>query len=357
MSSICVIGAGVSGLTTAIELLKRGHRVTNLAFAASDATTSSAAAAFWYPFWTGSKPNHSWYRPNWAWESFVALDEFVGDAKGGVTRVELIEYFDDRMPRSDVDNVVESMWWRNMPRTDYRIVGPKEVSGVTCAGKRFQSGIRFRTLVVNMACYLPRLEALLIERGGEREDGRHILPRDLPELLSKYDYVVNCCGLGARELVADEALEPVEGIVVRVAPIDGVDSVTLAHTGKLFGQRPVYIVPRGGVDPDIVLGGTLGERKGGVPRHLLEPFPADERNVVEAANRIRKMCEELEPKLKSANQLSISVGYRPRRKPMVRLELQPSGPYAGRLIHNYGHGGGGVTLSWGCAREVTNWIS
>jgi D-amino-acid oxidase len=39
------------------------------------------------------------------------------------------------------------------------------------------------------------------------------------------------------------------------------------------------------------------------------------------------------------------VGFRPTR-PEIRVERE------GDVIHNYGHGGSGLTLSWGCAREV-----
>ena len=44
------------------------------------------------------------------------------------------------------------------------------------------------------------------------------------------------------------------------------------------------------------------------------------------------------------------VGLRPVR-PSVRLEAE------GRVIHCYGHGGAGVTLSWGCADEVTQLVA
>ena len=45
------------------------------------------------------------------------------------------------------------------------------------------------------------------------------------------------------------------------------------------------------------------------------------------------------------------VGLRPFRKSGVRLEKEKLGD--GRtVIHNYGHGGSGFTLSWGCAEEV-----
>ena len=40
-----------------------------------------------------------------------------------------------------------------------------------------------------------------------------------------------------------------------------------------------------------------------------------------------------------------SVGLRPYRR-AVRVERE------GRIVHNYGHGGAGYTLAWGCAEEV-----
>src|SRR5688500_8377481 len=43
------------------------------------------------------------------------------------------------------------------------------------------------------------------------------------------------------------------------------------------------------------------------------------------------------------------VGVRPHRKGGVRLELQEAPLGKKLLVHNYGHGGGGITLSWGCA--------
>ena len=48
----------------------------------------------------------------------------------------------------------------------------------------------------------------------------------------------------------------------------------------------------------------------------------------------------------------VRVGLRPLRPANVRLERETGT----RIIHNYGHGGSGVTFSWGCAEEVAETI-
>jgi len=51
--------------------------------------------------------------------------------------------------------------------------------------------------------------------------------------------------------------------------------------------------------------------------------------------------------------LAARVGLRPFRRSGVRLERDQL-PDGRIVIHNYGHGGSGFTLSWGCAREVVD---
>ena len=66
-----------------------------------------------------------------------------------------------------------------------------------------------------------------------------------------------------------------------------------------------------------------------------------------------RCVDELFPTLKRAKIVDQWVGLRPFRMGGVRLEYEY---YKGKVhvIHNYGHGGSGVTLSWGCAKEVAN---
>jgi D-amino-acid oxidase len=95
-----------------------------------------------------------------------------------------------------------------------------------------------------------------------------------------------------------------------------------------------YVVPRG---DDVVVGGTAVE---GVTD--TEPDPDVETAILERA------CA-LVPELRGARVLSRAVGLRPGR-PTVRLDRTV---VDGRpVIACYGHGGSGVTLSWGCAADV-----
>ena len=140
------------------------------------------------------------------------------------------------------------------------------------------------------------------------------------------DVVVNCAGLGSRELAGDDSLVAVRGQVVRVhAP-----AVREWRLDQRDPARPVYVVPR---EHEVILGGTAEE---GVenPR----PDPQTTRAILER-------CERLVPELRGAPVRGVAVGMRPVRAE-VRLEAD------GRVVHCYGHGGAGVTLAWGCAFEV-----
>ena len=81
--------------------------------------------------------------------------------------------------------------------------------------------------------------------------------------------------------------------------------------------------------------------------------PDDERRFPDPATTeaILARCARLDPRLRELHVLAEPVGFRPER-PEVRVAEQTSDGSA-RIFHNYGHGGAGVTLSWGCAEEIS----
>jgi D-amino-acid oxidase len=144
--------------------------------------------------------------------------------------------------------------------------------------------------------------------------------------------IVNCSGIGANRLVPAPDVTPVRGQAVLV------ENPGLSEFFVGVGADPgdvSYYFPHGDT---AVLGGT--EEPG---NWSLEPDPA-------TAERILGRCAAIQPKLRGAAVAGHRVGLRPVR-PSVRLEAESL--RGGRmLLHNYGHGGAGVTLSWGCALDV-----
>jgi D-amino-acid oxidase len=144
------------------------------------------------------------------------------------------------------------------------------------------------------------------------------------------DVVVLAAGLRSGELVGDDSGVPVQGQVVRLAD-PGLPGWLLDEDNP---AGLTYVVPRG---DDVVCGGTAVEGATGTT-----PDPAVEAAVLERARA-------LVPALHDAAVLSRAVGLRPGR-PTVRLERTD---VDGRpVVCCYGHGGAGVTLSWGCATDV-----
>ncbi|HXD29694.1 MAG TPA: FAD-dependent oxidoreductase [Pyrinomonadaceae bacterium] len=365
---ICVVGGGVNGLSCAIRLREHGHQVTIIARDEGDRTTSSIAAAFWYPFAPGKIPVHTWYKHEWAVRSYQVFQDLVDTSGTGISETYLYEYFTDDLPDDEVQGSIEAMWWRkhkDIPNIQFRPLAPSEFAGKRIREFQIQAGISFRTFVINMSDYLTYLR----RRVDELAISFNFLTlTEITPLLDEFDRVVNCSGLGAKALepkdrdpvTGEHRLRPVEGVVVSIGPMEAVNDIILIHCGDYFGNLPMYIVPRSGSHPDLILGGSTTseidfdtpERKAYLPQHLpWNSLDAEHWTKVDT-DRIVADCSSFEQKITSENpeRLMVKVGYRPSRDPEVRLERD------GNVIHNYGHAGAGVTLSWGCAEAVADLI-
>jgi D-amino-acid oxidase len=287
-----VVGAGVVGLTTAVRLREAGVDAHVVARDEPLGTTSAVAAALWYPYRALPAERVT----AWSAETYAALARLAGVAGSGVRMLAGTELLAPGTP---------DPWWR------------EAVPGL----ERTRAGLRFVAPAVDMSIHLPWLVGRLRALGGTVER-RYVASLDELEA----DAVVNCAGLGARELAGDASLTAVRGQIVRVAAPE-VREWLLDQSDP---QRLVYVVPR---EHDVVLGGTADE---GAEDRAPDPATTD---------AIRARCAALLPALRDAPTISVAVGLRPAR-PAVRLEVE------GRVVHCYGHGGAGVTLAWGCAGEV-----
>lgn len=298
---ITVVGGGVSGLTTAIVLQRDGNDVTVVADRPGIDATSGAAGAIWLP--VRIEPGGREFA--WAKRGYDVLREIAANTPdAGVDIVTAFEI---------VEQASERPWWAD-----------------AVEGLRFDRGEgvypcdgtwTFLAPRVEPALYLPWLESQL-ERPVER---RRVTSFD--ELDA--DVVVNCAGLGARELCGDDSLVGVFGQTVIVEP------GTLRMDRFIGDERDqgaiFYAIPR---RDEVVLGGCREPLPG------VAEVPAPGAALREAIlARCRAAGYEPGPILRER------CGLRPVR-PRVRVERE------GRIIHNYGHGGAGYTLSWGCGEDV-----
>jgi D-amino-acid oxidase len=292
---VIVVGAGVVGLTCALRLLQAGHRVDVVARDLPRETTSAVGAAFWYPY--RALPRDRVIA--WAGTSYAVFDALADtDPDSGVRMVPGTQVFDGPAPEP---------WWA-------AAVPALERTRDVPAG--WSEGWRFTTPVADTSVYLAWLAGRIEEAGGT------ITRLNLGSLPAD-GLVVNCSGLGARLLGADRTVVPVRGQVVYVEQF-GLDRWWLEDSG------PTYVVPR---QHDVVVGSSDVEGE-------WSRTPSSE-----ATEEILVRAARLVPALRDATVLRHKVGLRPVR-PAVRLER------VGDVVHCYGHGGAGVTLSWGVADEV-----
>jgi len=308
---VVVIGAGVSGLTTAICLAEAGHDVKVWAADPPRHTTSMFAGALWGPsFQEPVAKTLAWTQQSLRDFTVLADDPGSGVRMAAVLTVGDLPGLGELPPQA-----------RLIP--DLRPAGPAEVP------EGFGPGFRARMPLMDMPRYLDYLTERLVAAGGEIEI-RAL--RSLDEAGRAAPVVVNCSGLGARDLVGDRELRPVFGQHV-VLTNPGLDTVFMELS---LGPEWTSFFPHAG---RVVCGSVS------VPgRWDTAVDPA-------VSERILQRCRDAEPRLRDARIMDVVTGLRPDR-PTVRVEAETSGGI--RYVHNYGHGGNGVSLSWGCAREAAH---
>jgi D-amino-acid oxidase len=309
--NIVVIGCGVSGLTTGLRLLQAGYAVSIWARDLPPHTTSNVAAAVWYPY----KAYPTDKVTAWSAEAYRVFKQFQSVADSGVIMASVLEVKRALSP---------DPWWATAVEHVRHARSDELPPG-------YADGYVFTAPVIDTSIYLDYLMRIFQSQGGQIVQRTVV---DLAEAFAQSTVVVNCSGLGARELVHDVDLYPSRGQIVRIRH-NGFRRVLLDD--EIPGQVS-YIVPR---THDIVLGGTDQEHNESTA------ISADDTQA------ILRGCAKLAPEfavITAADILDVVCGLRPVRT-TVRVEGERPTPER-LLIHNYGHGGAGITLSWGCAAEV-----
>ncbi|KAF7303985.1 FAD-dependent oxidoreductase [Mycena indigotica] len=348
---VLIVGAGVTGLVTAWVLLDRGYKVTILSngFAnfGKQRLTSQIAGALWEypPAVCGSHTDtvslaHSkrWCMTAYhAWDK-IAADPIVGQAAG----VRMMEEIRD----SGV---------RGFRHVGTGLVGERDVE------KSYQVGDAYEVLspIIDTDQAMLWLTSLVLGKGAStvtENIADDLL--DLEEgLLERFgaDAIVNATGLSGSTVAGDKTCYPLRGALIRVIN-DGQDfpkveaALTISADAALDGEI-IFLVPRN--DNILLIGGVAQPHKGTLDMTLDDP----------AIVRMRQRAEKFLPALKNARldeDYPLAQGLRPCRGKNVRVEREirrrPGADKSSRIVHNYGHGGSGWSLSFGCAADVLDLI-
>lgn len=311
-ASVVVLGAGVVGLSCAISLAEAGHQVRVWTADDPSATTSAHAAGVWKPTYQAPLAGSL----GWASWSLAHYRRLAADADAGVRMVEAL-------------TVGEVPDRHALPE---QLAMLPDLHATSALPPGFDRGLRHRAPVIDLPRHLRWMLDRLAALGATVELRR---AESLDEALAEAPAVVLAAGLGARELAADPTVRPLFSQYV-VTDNPGVHRVLVEISDA---RRWTSIIPHA---DRVHLGGVRipGRTDASVDR--------------EEAREILRRCRETEPALQDARVLRIDTGILPAR-PTTRVEAERRPD--GLVVHDYGHGGSGLSLCWGTAHEVVRLIA
>ena len=327
---VAVVGAGIVGASSALcikEIFPEAH-VSILSYQFSPNTTSDKAGGLITPA-IGLR-EQKWFTDSYKHYKQLACSSEAPEAGVSLT----FGYTLDSSPGPWFyqDTVVG---WRTAPEEERRMMNLPDL----------KTWMFYGTFLVNCSKYLSWLMCQFINKDGVVV---RMKVNDLEELLSSFDIVVNCSGLSARELTEDSSLQPVwgQGRLVKAPWVKYFVHMEFPQYKSLNAESFGSVL----VDSVDILPRCDGLYVGGIK------VWGKEYGAVEDGYRrqIQQRVEEVMPSLSNAPTVKEWTGIRPFRKTVkVSVEKNTQGKH---IIHNYGHGGYGITLSWGCALEVVSFV-
>ncbi|MEM9561939.1 MAG: FAD-dependent oxidoreductase [Actinomycetota bacterium] len=308
---IVVVGAGIIGLSTAIRLAEGGYDVMVVTADDPLATTSTSATGmvglgFAEPF-----------------------DKAVGWRRSTVT--ELTGDFDRGVGVRPQSGLLASRRWFEPPDSLRELQGFRVATDAELPGG-FVSGFWLDMIAVDLDLYLPSLVDRLSAAGATITRGT---VDDFESI--EADAVVNCCGFGAGRLVDDPDLRADWGMHVIVGNEVGLDHHFMEMPAE---RRWISWMPHG--DRILIGGASVLDREDDATDSTIET------ELLDTLGGTR-------PDLAACARIGANAGVRPGRS-AVRVEAETLS-HGRTLVHNYGHGGRGLTLSWGTADEVVSLLA
>ncbi|KAM7212575.1 D-aspartate oxidase [Rhypophila decipiens] len=365
---VLIVGGGVTGLVTAWTLLDKGYHVTILAkdwatYGTSQRLTSQIAGALWeFPPAVCGQHTDAISLQNskrWCmvayhiWDAIAASKE-LSELAG--VRMKCADFFfpvpveQDPAQMSKMLEIIAS-GVRGF-RRDPAIIAERRVDQNYGAVDAYEHLAPIIDTDVSMAF----LMKLVVSKGAKmvtRTISGDLLNQEA-QLRAEFnaDVIINATGLAGTELAGDDSCYPIRGGLIRVVN-DGSDfpkldaALTITADAVHDSSEIVFLVPRN--DNILLIGGIAESHEDQLDLTLDSPI----------LKRMRARCEAFLPDLKKAKldpAYPLAQGLRPFRQRNVRVERelrpQPSASTPSRIVHSYGQGGAGWSLSFGCAGDV-----
>jgi D-amino-acid oxidase len=364
---ILIIGGGVTGLVNAWLLLDKGYHVTILSkewatYGKTQRLTSQIAGALWEfpPAVCGQHTDAiSLQRSKpWAMVSYHIWDAIAGTEglaeRAGVKMRKADFFFPGPLEGDEVQMArmeeIKAQGIRGF-RRDSALVKERRVEASYGAVDAYEH----LAPVIDTDVCMTFLKDLVTSKGARlitRTITGDLFDQEA-SLLAEFsaEVIINCTGLAANELASDKLCYPIRGGLIRVIN-DGSDfpklnqCLIVSADAVHDSNEIVFLVPRN--DNILLIGGIAEPNESSLDLTLESPI----------IKRMQARCEAFLPDLKKARvdpEYPVAQGLRPFRPKNVRVERElrsHRGGRVSRIVHNYGHGGSGWTLSFGCAGDV-----